>query len=235
MSLGSTAPLVGSSDSILVVSPWLVLCVALAVISTDLLLHFFAPWVRIRLTTTADQRAALATHAARIGALRIQSNKLNSPATFAEYAKTQRALQKELKLQAQLQAQIGVAGGAAGHNLVHTAQQFALTYGLKIAVNLACFLACVGQTLFVVPTTGWMTALSYTPMRVSKHRQADGRTRSDVDGACWSDVRPRDQSLTICLVLSPLSLSLQLVLGEVGIIPWLVVCSTVSAALKTWL
>jgi hypothetical protein len=184
----AAAPLLGSSDTILVISPWLVICVALAVISVDLLLHYFAPWVRIRLTTTAEQRAALATHASRITALRIQSNKLNSPATFAEYAKTQRALQKELKAQSLLQAQIGAGGG---QTMVHTAQQFALTYGLKIAVNVLCFLACVGKTLFVVPTSGWLSGLSYTPMR--------------------------------------------LVLGEVGVIPWLIVCATVSAALKAWL
>lgn len=229
---------VDDSQSILVVSPWLVLMVALMIVCTDVFLHLCTPWLRLRLTTTSAQRASLRTHAHRIAQLRVQSNQLNSPATFAEYAKVQRTLQKELKAQQQLQAEIGANAQGGATPIVAAAQQFALSHGAKFLVYIICFLVGVGNTLFIVPAAGWMKALAYTPVRVGlpAHARQAGQMIRNAHAARTLSSSSFFSTLSSS-VLSPLPspLSCQLLLGEVGIIPWLVVCSTVTTAIKTWL
>lgn len=181
-----------AESSVLVVSPHKALGVACAVLLMEVLLAVVAPWLLLRLRTTPEQRKEVRTLAASIASLRRASNQLNSPATFAEYAKVQRTLNQQLKRQTQLQADIASGahlGPAAAPTLV--VQQFALSYGIKMLVYVSAFLWCWGSTLFVVPVTGWITPLYYTPIRF--------------------------------------------VLGEVGIIPWLAICSFVAASLKAWL
>jgi hypothetical protein len=153
-----------SESNVLVVAPTKALGVALAVLLMEICVAVVAPWLLLQLRTTPAQRAESAKLARSIAALRTASNKLNSPATFAEYSKVQRTLNHELKRQTQLQMEMG--GGAAAAPL-HAMQQFALSYGLKALVYASCFFACVGSTIFVVPIHGWMAPLAYTPLRVS--------------------------------------------------------------------
>jgi len=195
--MSSSALGLSPSLNVLVVAPGKVLLVALAVLLTELTLAAVAPWLLLRLRTTAAQRAELSKLAHSIASLRAASNRLNSPATFAEYSKVQRTLNHELKRQAQLQAEIngGGSGGAGGMGAaaapLQAVQQFALGYGIKAAVYLLCFLSCVGSTLFVVPLEGWMGLLKYTPLRF--------------------------------------------VTGEVGIVPYMAMCSALAASIKHWL
>jgi hypothetical protein len=91
----------------------------------------------------------------------------------------QRALQKELKAQQQLQSSISAGSGST---VVHAAQQFALSHGIKFLVYTICFLACVGKTLFIVPVSGWLTPLTYTPLRVS-HSCSSTRWLLAIDSA----------------------------------------------------
>ena len=152
------------SQSILIVSPYLVLTVTILTLLTDIVLHLFSPQIRLFLTTTAAQRHALQLHSTRITSLRIASNRLNSPATFAEYAKTQRALQKELKAQSMLQEEIA----RSTSTVRNAALTFLLSHGLKMVVGMFCWMICFGRTLFIVPVDGWMATLRYTPIRVSQ-------------------------------------------------------------------
>lgn len=156
-----------AASSVLVVAPRAALGVALAVFVMELSLAVLAPWLLLRLRTTAAQRRELATLSASIASLRRASNQLNSPATFAEYAKVQRTLNYQIKRQQQLQAEVaaGTAMGPAAAPIM-AAQQFALSYGIKMLVYAVCFLSCVGSTLFIVPVSGWLAPLAYTPLRV---------------------------------------------------------------------
>ena len=156
-----------AASSVLVVAPRAALGVALAVFVMELSLAVLAPWLLLRLRTTAAQRRELATLSASIASLRRASNQLNSPATFAEYAKVQRTLNYQIKRQQQLQAEVaaGTAMGPAAAPMM-AAQQFALSYGIKMLVYALCFLSCVGSTLFIVPVSGWLAPLAYTPLRV---------------------------------------------------------------------
>lgn len=181
-----------SELSVIVTSPSKCIGVALAVLLMELTLAVVAPWLLLRLRTTPEQRKEVRALSASIASLRRASNQLNSPATFAEYSKVQRQLNAQLKRQAQLHADIasGVHLGPAAAPIL-AVQQFALSYGIKLLVYVGCFLWCWGSTLFVVPVSGWITPLYYTPIRF--------------------------------------------VLGEVGIIPFLAICSSVAAGIKAWL
>jgi Flp pilus assembly protein TadB len=160
-------PAASVESSVLVVAPHKALGVALAILLMELSLAMVAPWLLLLLRTTAQQRREMQTLSRSIASLRAASNRLNSPATFAEYAKVQRTLQHELKRQQQLQADIAGGGAMPGPAAapIRAMQQFALNYGIKMLVYFLCFLFCWGSTLFIVPVSGWMTLLNYTPLR----------------------------------------------------------------------
>lgn len=226
-----------AASSVLVVAPRAALGVALAVFVMELSLAVLAPWLLLRLRTTAAQRRELATLSASIASLRRASNQLNSPATFAEYAKVQRTLNYQIKRQQQLQAEVaaGTAMGPAAAPIM-AAQQFALSYGIKMLVYAVCFLSCVGSTLFIVPVSGWLAPLAYTPLRVSLNAHCGFSLQLrllDVNSACPSGCQS-NHDLAPCVCVCMLFL-VQFLLGEVGIVPWLAICSFVSTSVKAWL
>jgi len=182
-----TTTSISSDDSLLVVSPMLALLTAVLLLAVEILTRSGAlDAIRNRMTSTEPERLELDQLRRSISSLRLRSNQLNSPATFAEYSKVQRVLQREMKRVQQLQAEIQRREMQLG-----PMRQLLLTKGPKIGVYLVCLLVGLGRTIYVVPTTsGWVRILSYTPLR--------------------------------------------LVLGEVGIIPWIAICSTTVQAIGTW-
>ncbi len=122
-----------SESNVLVVAPLKALLVACSIVMMELSLSAVSPWLLLRMRTTPQQRKELAQLSRSIASLRAASNKLNSPATFAEYSKVQRTLNHELKRQQQLQADVASGGsmGPAAQPIMQ-AQQFALSYGIKV-------------------------------------------------------------------------------------------------------
>lgn len=198
-----TVPLL-LSQSILVVSPYTVLLIASFILLVDLSCHLFGSRMVLHFTTTPFQRSSIEQHQIRITALRIASNRLNSPGTFAEYAKTQRALQKELKLQDRTQQEIAQTTSPIKKAVL----TFLFSHGAKMVTCMVCFMACVGRTLFIVPADGWIGTLSYTPVRVRpyRHRTTDTNCKEPNQRKRKYAEHDSHQYLTA----SPLSLSLSL-------------------------
>lgn len=149
------------SEFLVVHHPYLLLLATVLVFAVEFLNTRYNQDFKLFLTTNEAERASLHSLRSSILHLRKRSNQLNSPATFAEYAKTQRALQKDLKSYNSLLQSIETDPAR-----LHGLKLQAALQAPKVIIYSCLLILGWGLTILELPLSGLIfSPLYYTPLK----------------------------------------------------------------------